>query len=311
MGRLPHPVHVISDVNGRRRPLGVVDIGYGDPDDSMLDGRRQCTAILAAPNLMMTLVVCSRLITILQDPSNRAYLELEVAYAKKLPEEVWSQDLEELESLWDELHNLPMGAERRSKREELGRKSSEAKMPIFPAIETCLYLGAVWNGYGDYMHNVGPRPWNSAFNWQGLCEPGSLILDITDPSRVAYCFLLPAEDSFHDEKEDPQGHARYEERRMIPLSGFEWLAAFDLQYKGATVRGTRDSKPAPLIDAQSLHEAWPSFPKPGDMGDPHVLEHYKQSDRIDLDDNVPKTKRFNGQTQGVYTQIPYTFFLVP
>jgi hypothetical protein len=71
---------------------------------------------------------------------------------------------------------------------------------------------------------------------------------------------------------------------MIPLSGFEWLAAFDLQFKGAIVRGTRDPKPAPLIDAQSLHEAWPSFPKPGDMGDPHMPEHHKQSDSVDLDE---------------------------
>lgn len=44
-----------------------------------------------------------------------------------------------------------------------------------------------------------------------------------------------------------------------------------------TKKKTLRDKPAPLIDAQSLHEAWPSFPK----------------------------------TQGVYTQIPYTSFLVP
>lgn len=158
MGRLPHPVHVISAVNGRRRPLGVVDIGYADPDHSMLDGRRQCTAILPAPNLIMTLAVCSQLISILQDPRNQAYLKLEVAYAEQLLKEVWSQNLEE--ELWplrDELYNLPIRAERRSKREELGRKSSKARMPMFPTIETCLYLSAVWNGYRDYLHNIGPR----------------------------------------------------------------------------------------------------------------------------------------------------------
>lgn len=147
MGRLPHPVHVISAVNGRRRPLG-----YANPGGSVEPEPRRRTTATTGRTLQ---------------PS---YGGREMFQTRRIGKKIIrSQDAH----------------------------VSRYRNMLVPrrSLEWVWRLSAQDRGT---RHSTGGV----------LCEPGSLILDITDPSRIAYCFLLPAEDSFHDEKEDPKGQAR-------------------------------------------------------------------------------------------------------
>ncbi|KUI64508.1 hypothetical protein VM1G_00676 [Cytospora mali] len=174
------------------------------------------------------LIVAGRILTFLKE--NRIYLEHELISAAREADEVWRQDL---------------------------GQDAQAELPKFPFVQTCLLLGSISSGWHkSYLHLLSPRPWNSAYNWGGtyMWEPGCLILDTTD---LAYCFILPVEDTFHDSKKD---RARWARLISKPLSGSQWLSAFGQESIGAEVRTSGTTKPAPVITAEVLREIWPSFP---------------------------------------------------
>ena len=131
-------------------------------------------------------------------------------------------------------------------------------MPKFPLVHTCLVLGAISSGI--CLHTVHSRAWNSAPDYGGnyMWQPGCTVIDATDGS---YCFMLPAEDSFHGE-DDKQGQERFRSLSCRPLSGHEWLSAFGLQSEEALVDdvcASGDDENAPVMSMAALHEAWPSF----------------------------------------------------
>ena len=91
-----------------------------------------------------------------------------------------------------------------------------------------------------------------------MWQPGCTVIDATEGS---YCFVLPAEDSFHGE-DDKQGQERFRSLSCRPLSGHEWLSAFGLQSEEALVDdvcASGDDENAPVMSMAALHEAWPSF----------------------------------------------------
>lgn len=98
---------------------------------------------------------------------------------------------------------------------------------------------------------VMPEPWNMAFN-QGDNNTGITILDITEP-RVRYCFTLL--------KEPPLDN--YNDHVMVPLSGNEYLRVWSEpnSWNWINKKGVNALKNRPLIDVDSLNEAWPGGPR--------------------------------------------------
>ncbi|KAK7739119.1 hypothetical protein SLS53_005755 [Cytospora paraplurivora] len=198
-------------------------------------------------------IVAGRILRFLKE--NRIYLERELSSAAREADEVWRQDPKPEAHRFEQ--ELPFTSENHEEQDG-------ARTPMFPFVQTCLLLGSISSGWDNsYIPLLSPRPWNSAYNWGGnyMWEPGCLILDTTD---LAYCFILPSEDTFNNSKKD---RARWARLTLKPLSGSQWLSAFGQEGKGAEVRTSRTAKPASVIAAKVLREVWPLFPATQKKGD--------------------------------------------
>lgn len=187
---------------------------------------------------------------------NYNYLELDLAFAAQMTDHDWSEDLEaEYWRCKEEMENL--SPEKKHIQKLL---SLQAKMdvPKFPLVHTCLLLGAMTPDSSCYICSPSFRPWNSAPDWGGeyMWQPGTTVIDATD---LSYCFVLPAEDSFHETEEKQERYAQFTRR---PISGREWLTAFGLQSRDPEydeIRTGEGSKIAPVMSIEALQEVWPSF----------------------------------------------------
>ena len=58
----------------------------------------------------------------------------------------------------------------------------------FPLITTCLLTGASFDPFGCCGENASPYPFNVTWN-AGDNNGGMMIIDITDSSRLSYCYV--------------------------------------------------------------------------------------------------------------------------
>ena len=130
---------------------------------------------------------CLGTLRIFQDPANRVPIEIELTKASENEEEIW-KDTEGRKEPEDEVH--------------------------FPFVMTCLILGASIGVEDGYYHHVLVEPFNMAYD-EGDNNNGITIFDISDPTKVRYCFV------------DYNGmESNREVQLMSPLSARTYLDAY-------------------------------------------------------------------------------------
>ncbi|RMD44114.1 hypothetical protein DV735_g983, partial [Chaetothyriales sp. CBS 134920] len=139
--------------------------------------------------------LASRILSYLNN--NQRYIDLELASATTIPDDVWSHDA--VEEYWlreEALKSLPIESRTKGLEAEVAQLQQEylaSYMPKFPVVHTCLLLGAISSDWDStYLHTARNRPWNLAPDWGSkyMWQPGCTVFDLTDR---AYAFVLPAE----------------------------------------------------------------------------------------------------------------------
>lgn len=225
----PHVLYVIAKVNGRYRPLAVLYRHYDNKGKRAVDK-------------------CRRLISIFEEPSNRALLLHELRLAASLPPEKWEA-----------------GPEYRNER------------PAFPFIATCLLLGASVRPETGNGYNATHEPFNLPL---AAAPEGCTILDVTDPASVRYAFVFVLPQKWPHEGVIKTAFGN------TPLAAWEYAQFYgDLFYDRDYLIGEDDAVIArtharlteilkgqevvdstmitsPIIDEDALESAWPY---PGDQ----------------------------------------------
>ncbi|KAF2867505.1 hypothetical protein BDV95DRAFT_598161 [Massariosphaeria phaeospora] len=197
-----HQAFVIAKINGRYRSLAAVHNQwyYG------------LTAVKG----------CRRILTVLEDPTNRHLLELELARASRSTPETWDAMDD-----WD-------------------RNIAE-----FPFITTCLVAAGSVDLETGHVGVFIPMPWN--MSWcQGDNNDGITIFDVSDPCKIRYCFLV------WEASEQTKGP--YEDDLFrVPLSGEEYLNLYydPPEHTKEMKAAVSKLEATPLIDSASLQDAWP------------------------------------------------------
>jgi hypothetical protein len=125
-----------------------------DPRHALLEN-----SYLVPVQFWLTQPACLRLVKVFKDQGNHRLLKLELARAAALDPSIWKKEVD--------FHN---------------------NLPEFPFISTCMLLGTSVDVDTGYSNGAMLMPWNLEVDG-GDNNDGVTILDITDPTRVCYCFV--------------------------------------------------------------------------------------------------------------------------
>ncbi|KAF2237020.1 hypothetical protein EV356DRAFT_512294 [Viridothelium virens] len=198
------------------------------------------------------LKACLSLLKIFKEPLNRRVLYHELNQAKSLREE------------------------------ESAVKVDFQKIRVrFPFITTCLVLGASYDPASKYPSEVHLLPFNMAFD-QGDNNDGVTIVDITEPTHPAYCFLaVPG--------------CQVEAELMTPLRAVDYISAYldSHEYPESVLKSFEHCS---LISAESLHATWPRDEwnvGSGNSGKVDIFKSVSDEDDSKRGDETPSLRKMS------------------